>query len=156
MPEQPGTINQLIQQVVHHVQSHHPEALDLVFDSLRVDINEQVLAGAMAILSSDIDQLSWFCGYFAGEINCCEDNYKPHHPITNLAKILMKSGMQPFVDFTPYPGCRLVIANTAKLESLPEDVKAVVMEVFDLIETPDKQMQQMNDAILQELVVGGE
>ena len=57
---------------------------------------------------------------------------------------------------TPYPGCRLVIANVKKFESLPENVKAVVMEVFELIETPDKQMQQMNDAILQELVVSGE
>ncbi len=104
MPDKPCTINQLIQQVVHHCQSRHPEALDLVFDTLRVDINEQVLDGAMAVLSSDIDQLSWLCGYFAGEINCSEDNHKPHHPITDLAKILIESGMQPFIDFTPYPG----------------------------------------------------
>jgi len=121
MPEQPSTINHLIQQVVHHVQSRHPEALDLVFDSLPVNINEQVLTGTLATIEKDIDTLSWFCGYFAGEINHSEDNEVPRHPITDLAKIFIEAGagMQPFIDFTPYPGCRLVIANTAKFESLP-------------------------------------
>ncbi|GEM_PF-705122 len=174
---QSGTINQLIQQVVYHCQTRHPEGLDNIFDTLPVDINEQVLAGAIAILSSDIDALSWFCGYLAGEINYSEDNHRPFHPISFLASILinysednhrpfhpisflasilLKAGMELFVDFTPYPGCRLVIANTAKFESLPQEVKDVVQEVFNLIATPDEQMQQMNDALLQELVVSGE
>jgi len=32
----------------------------------------------------------------------------------------------------------------------------VLQEVFNFVETPDKQMQQLNDALMQELVVGGE
>jgi len=152
----PEKTDKLVEQVVRFCKEHHPEALDQIFDSLPVNINEQVLEATIAILSSDINQLSWFCGYFAGEINCSEDNHKLHHPITNLAKILMSAGMQPFIDFTPYPGCRLVIANTAKFESLPQSIKGVVEEVFNLMATPDHQMKQMNDALMQELVVSGE
>jgi len=153
---QSGTINQLIQQVAYHCQTRHPEGLDDIFDTLPVNISEQVLTGAIAILSSDIDALSWFCGYLAGEINYSEDNHRPFHPISFLASILLKGGIELFVDFTPYPGCRLVIANTAKFESLPQEVKGLVQEVFNLIATPDEQMQQMNHALLQELVVSGE
>ncbi|MBR8840437.1 MAG: hypothetical protein DSM106950_42250 [Stigonema ocellatum SAG 48.90 = DSM 106950] len=153
---QPDAIDQLIEQVVHHCQTRHPEALDNIFDNLPVSINEQVLESTLAILSSDINQFSWFCGYMAGEINRTEDNYKPRHPIAELSKILIAAGMQPFIDFTPYPGCRLVIANVKKFESLPEDVLAVVREVFDFVKTPDQQIQEINDALLQELVISGE
>ncbi len=86
----------------------------------------------------------------ASEINHTLDNHQPHHPIASLSKVLILSDMQPFVDFTPYPGCRLIIANTMKFEALPGSVKALVQKAFDLMETPDK---QMNNALLQELVV---
>lgn len=66
----------------------------------------------------------------ASEVNSKVDFHQPHHPMTELAKILILSGLQPFIDFTPYPGCRLVIANTKKFEGLPASVKAVVQKAF--------------------------
>jgi len=73
-------------------------------------------------LTGDIDTLAWFCGYIALEINRSEDNHKLHHPIKLLSKLLIKHGMQPFTDFSPYPGCQLIIINTKKFTTLPEQV----------------------------------
>ena len=150
-------INNLVEQVVRHCKERRPEVLDQIFDSLSTseyqNITVELLEEISASLQNDTDTLSWFCGYMAFEINCSEDNHQPNHPITELAKILILSGMEPFTDFTPYPGCRLVIANTQKFEGLPASVKAVVQKAFDLMETPDKQMEQMNNALLSELIV---
>ncbi|MDF5725365.1 MAG: hypothetical protein PUP91_33930 [Rhizonema sp. PD37] len=46
----------------------------------------------------------------------------------HLSSVVRVSASQilSFIDFTPYPGCRLVIANVKKFESLPEDVEVVV------------------------------
>jgi hypothetical protein len=100
-----------------------------------------------------IDTLSWFCGYIASEINRTEDNQKPHHPITKLSKTLITLGMEPFTDFMPYPGCRIVILNSEKFESLPEEVQAIVQQAFDVTESSSEEAQRVNDALLQELVV---
>lgn len=89
----------------------------------------------------------------ASEINRTEDNQKPHHPIAELSKTLITSGMEPFTDFMPYPGCRIVILNSEKFESLPESVQAVVQQAFNIKESTGKEAQRINDALLQELVV---
>ncbi|MEH2207148.1 MAG: hypothetical protein V7K53_24270 [Nostoc sp.] len=120
---------------------------------LPVNLNQRVVTGILAALQKDIDTLSWFCGYMASEINGSEDNQKPHHPIAELSKTLIKSGMEPFTDFMPYPGCRIVILNSEKFESLPESVQAVVQQAFDIKESTGKEAQRINDALLQELVV---
>ena len=62
-------------------------------------------------------------------------------------------GMEPFTDFMPYPGCRIVILNSEKFESLPESVQAVVQQAFDIKESTGEEAQRINDALLQELVV---
>ena len=150
-------IDELIKRVVRHCKERHPEALDEIFDNLPAleyqHLSKQFLEDVSAFLHQDVDTKAWLCGYMASEINRSEDNHRPFHPITKLAKILIEAGMEPFTDFTPYPGCRLVIANTTKFESLPPSVKAVVQQVFDMVETQDTQMQQMNDALLAEMVV---
>ncbi|MHC5830647.1 MAG: hypothetical protein ACYT04_85555, partial [Nostoc sp.] len=101
----------------------------------------------------DIDTLSWFCGYMASEINRTQDNQKPHHPIAELSKTLITSGMEPFSDFMPYPGCRLVILNSEKFESLPESIQAIVQQAFDIRESSSEEAHRINNALLQELTV---
>lgn len=90
-----------------------------------------VLAGTINALTDDIDTLAWFCGYTASEINRSEDNHKPHHPITLLSKLLIKFGMQPFSDFMPYLGCRIVILNADKFESLAAGAQTSFADVWD-------------------------
>jgi hypothetical protein len=147
--------------VVCYCRQRRPEALDKIFDSLPVNrttqeykrVSQQVLAAALAQLQGDIDTLGWFCGYFAGEINRTEDNHRPRHSIAELSKLLITSGMELFTDFAPYPGCRIVILNPDKFESLPEEIQAIVQQAFDVTEQSGEEAQQINDALLQELTV---
>jgi hypothetical protein len=150
---QPTKIDKLIESAVRSCHKRHPEALDKIFDNLPVKLNKQVLDGTIAALEKDIDSLSWLCGYFASEINSTSDNDKPYHPITLLSKLLIKSGMQPFIDFMPYIGCRISILNTEKFEALPHRVQAAVQEAFDVVETNGEEAQRINDALLRELEV---
>jgi hypothetical protein len=152
-----SNINQIVNSIVYYCKQRAPEALDKIFDNLPVgsepDINQQLLQGIIISLQGDVDSLAWLCGYMSSEINCTEDNHRSFHPITELSKILIEVGMKPFIDFTPYLGCRLIIANTEKFEALPQQVKAVVEQMFSVMESDGKQAQLMNDALLQELVV---
>jgi hypothetical protein len=148
--------DKLIESVVRYCHKRHPEALDKIFDNLPVELNKKLLASTVTVLSGDTDTLAWFCGYFAGAINCSEDNQKPHHPITLLSKLLIKYGMQPFSDFMPYPGCRLVILNTEKFGALPAEVQAAVQQAYEVTETIGEEAQRVNNALLQELVVAVE
>lgn len=150
---QPTKIDKLIESAVRYCHKQDPEALDSIFDYLPVNLNQRVVTGILAALQKDIDTLSWFCGYMASEINRTEDNQKPHHPIAELSKTLITSGMEPFTDFMPYPGCRIVILNSEKFQSLPESVQAMVQQAFDIKESTGKEAQRINDALLQELVV---
>ncbi|BAZ71275.1 hypothetical protein NIES4106_60720 (plasmid) [Fischerella sp. NIES-4106] len=150
---QPTKIDKLIESVVHYCHKRHPEALDQIFDTLPVNLNKQLVAGTVAALSGDTDTLAWFCGYMASAINRSEDNQKPHHPITLLSKLLIKHQMQPFSDFMPYPGSRLVILNTEKFAVLPTEVQAAVQQAYEVTETTGEEAQRVNNALLEELVV---
>jgi hypothetical protein len=150
---QPTKIDKLVESAVRYCHKRHPESLDQIFDNLPVKLNQQVLNGTVAALKKDIDSLSWLCGYFASEINSTSDNDKPYHPITLLSKLLIKSGMQPFVDFMPYIGCRISILNNDKFEALPPRVQAAVKEAFDVVETSGEEAQRINEALLRELEV---
>ena len=150
---QPTKIDKIVESAVYFCNNRHPEALDKIFDNLPVKLNEQVLYGTITALEKDIDSLSWLCGYFAGEINRTEDNQKPRHSIAELSKLLITLGMEPFGDFAPYPGCRIVILNTDKFESLPEEVQAIVQQAFNVTEQSGEEAQRINDALLQELTV---
>ncbi|MEH2096895.1 hypothetical protein [Nostoc sp.] len=150
---QPTKIDKLVESAVRYCHKRQPEALDKIFDNLPVKLNQQVLDGTVAALKKDIDSLSWLCGYFASEINSTSDNDKSYHPITLLSKLLIKSGMQPFVDFMPYIGCRISILNNDKFEALPPRVQAAVKEAFDVVETSGEEAQRINEALLRELEV---
>lgn len=150
---QPTKIDKLVESAVRYCQQRQPEALDQIFDNLPVKLNQQVVTGILAAFQGDIDSLSWLCGYFASEINSTSDNDKPYHPITLLSKLLIKSGMQPFVDFMPYIGCRISMLNNDKFEALPPRVQAAVKEAFDVVETSGEEAQRINEALLRELEV---
>lgn len=150
---QPTKIDKLIESAVRYCHKRNPESLDQIFDYLPVNLNQQVLDGTVAALEKDIDNLSWLCGYFASEINSSSDNDKPYHPIMLLSKLLITSGMQPFVDFMPYVGCRISILNNEKFEALPPKVQAAVKEAFDVTETSGEEAQRINEALLRELSV---
>ncbi|MEJ6487789.1 hypothetical protein N0Y54_42230 [Nostoc punctiforme UO1] len=150
---QPTKTDKLVESAVRYCHKRHPEALDSIFDNLPVNLNQRVVTGILAALQKDIDTLSWFCGYMASEINRSEDNQKPHHPIAELSKTLITSGMEPFTDFMPYPGCRIVILNSEKFEALPPRVQAAVKEAFDVVETSGEEAQRRNEALLRELEV---
>jgi hypothetical protein len=107
----PPKKDKLVKQVVRHCRNRCPEKLDKIFDALQVGrtqaehqrIAYKLLTLSIAALNDDIESASWFCAYFAVEINHVLDNEK-HGPIEKLSQILIKSQMQPFVDFVPYPG----------------------------------------------------
>ena len=149
---QPSQINKLVEQTLNHCRKQNPEGLDRIFDKLPVEFNKKILAGVLADLDDDTDNLAWFCGYLAGEVNRSEDNGKPRHPISLLSKILIKYGMRPFEDFSPDPGCRLMILNAQKFEALPEDIQALVKGTFKIIERTGEEAKQINDALLKELM----
>lgn len=143
--------NKLIKNAVDYCRKQNPEKLDKIFDNLSIEINRKILKGILTDLHDDTDNLAWFCGYLAGEVNRTSDNNKPRHPITLLSKILMKHGMQEFKDFSPYPGCRIIIGNTEKFEALPEKVQMLVQDSFKLIERSTEEAKQINDALLKEI-----
>ncbi|AFZ27260.1 hypothetical protein Cylst_5226 [Cylindrospermum stagnale PCC 7417] len=142
----------LAESAVGYCQQRNPESLDKIFDNQPVQLNQQLLPKLIAALKPDADALSWLCGYFCSEINCTEDNQKLHHPITKLSRLLISAGMEPFEDFTPYPGCRLVV-NAEKFQSLPADIQQQVHQFFDINETTGEEAQRINQAMLQELMV---
>jgi hypothetical protein len=86
------------------------------------------------------------------EITTREESDRPL-PITQLAKKLIEAGMEPFEDFVPCPNRRLVIINDEKAETLPAELQAELKERFDLREASDEELDQMNEAIRQELTV---
>ncbi|MGB6296546.1 MAG: hypothetical protein WBF90_10210 [Rivularia sp. (in: cyanobacteria)] len=145
-------INEIVEIAVGCCYQRNPELLDEIFDDLPVEINKQILSGTVTALQGDIDSTAWFCGYFAGAINRSEDNEKPHL-IVLLSKMLIKNGMEAFVDFSPYPGHRLVIINTEKFAALPPKTKALMQEAFDVNEASGEEVLRINNAILEELVV---
>ena len=70
-----------------------------------------------------------------------------------VSKLLIKHGMKAFADFAPYPGRRLMILNTDKFSVLPDKVKVLMQEAFDVAEKTDEEAKRINDALLEELVV---
>lgn len=148
---QPCILREVVERAVRYCHQRCPEALDQIFDNLPVTLNEQVLYATVTALEKDIDSLSWLCGYFASEINSTSDNDKPYHPITLLSKLLIQFGMQPFVDFMPYVGCRISILDAEKFAALPHSVQLAVKEAFEVVETTEEEAQRINDAILREL-----
>lgn len=152
--------SKLIERMVHYCQKRNPEALDRLLDSVHMGHTAQeserlsysLTHGTVTQIQSDIDTLSWFCGYMASEINRSEDNDRSL-PVTGLAKKLIQAGMQPFEDFAPYPGRRLVIINDEKVKTLPEALQTELRASFDLTETSGEEFDQINEAIRQELIV---
>ncbi len=156
----PTDADKLVERMVHHCQKRNPEALDRLLDSVHVGrapresehLSYVLTHGTLAQIESDIETLSWFCGYMCDEINTREDGNQPL-PVTQLAKKLIEAGMEPFEDFVPYPGRRLVIINDEKAETLPEELRTELREMFDLRKASGEELYQMNEAIAQELMV---
>lgn len=146
-------IGNLVRLAVNYGRRRSPELLDRIFDNQPASLNQQIMEGIVAVLQSDIDSLGWFCGYVASEINRTEDNQNTHQPIAELSKTLIRAGMKPFTDFLPYPGCRIVILNAEKFALLPDGVKAMLQQGFDVSEKTPEQTHQINDALLEELIV---
>jgi hypothetical protein len=158
---QPTETNRLwVERVVRYCQKRSPEALDRVFDSLTKGCtitegewrSEQVITGTLTQIA-DLDTLAWFCGYMAGEINRREDNQRDHLPLTHLSKQLAECGLQPFIDFVPYPGQRLVILSVEKVAALPPELRVELEEKFDLLEKSGEELQQVNEALIEEFIV---
>jgi hypothetical protein len=159
---QPAAINQQwVERVVRYCQKRSPEALDRVFDAMTKGCtltegewrSEQVITGTLAQISADLDTLAWFCGYMAGEINRREDNQREHLPLTHLSKQLVEWGFQPFLDFVPYPGQRIVILSVEKVTALPPELQDELAAQFDLIEKSGEELRQVNEALVQEFAV---
>lgn len=150
---QPTKLDKLIQQAADSCRRREPEALDKIFDNLPVEMNNKVLKGTLRELNKDIDSLSWLCGYFASEINSSDDNNKPRQPIILLSKLLMKYNLAPFIDFMPYTGCRIHIIDTDKFDALPVKVRKTINGAFEVLERSTEEAQQINDALLAEILV---
>lgn len=152
-----------IQEIIKYCQQRNPEALDQIFDSLPQNNptqSQQVVNQIIAQLS-DLDTLAWFCSYMASEINSSQDSDRPYLPIKELSKTLILLGMQPFVDFVPYHGRRIVILEPEKFSALPESVQSKLKQAFEfsvLLRRYRKgrsgeELFQINEAVRQELEV---
>jgi hypothetical protein len=140
----------LAESAIKYCEKRSPEKLDTIFDYQPPEINHQICAKLIAVL--DIDTIAWFCGYLASEINYTEDNNKPH-PIGELSGFLISLGFKLFEDFSPYPGRRLLIANTEKFQSLPQETQDKINQFFEIHSKSSEEAQQINNAILQELQI---
>jgi hypothetical protein len=140
----------LAESAISYCQQRYPEALDNIFDNYPPAFNQQIFKKVIAELQTDIDILSWFCGYLASEINVSEDNYKPH-PISELSGLLISCGMELLEDFSPSPARRLVIGNIEKFKALPPEIQDQVNQFFQIQEKSSEEAQQINNAILQKL-----
>ncbi|MEA5553284.1 hypothetical protein VB713_20295 [Anabaena cylindrica UHCC 0172] len=140
----------LAESAIRYCHQRYPEALDNIFDNHSPEFNRPIFSKVIAALQTDIDTLSWFCGYLASEINTSEDNRKAH-PISELSGLLISCGMELFEDFSPYPGRRLVIGNAEKFQSLPQEIQDRVNQFFVVKPTSSEEAQQINNAILQKL-----
>jgi len=149
---QRSKLDRLADLTIRHCQQRNPQALDRIFNHQSPAHNQDLLAQVIPVLYSDLDTISWLCGYLASEINQIEDNNKPH-PICELSRLLISVGMKLFEDFVPYPGRRIIIANTEKFEALPQDIQDRVYQLFDIHETSSEETQLINDAMLQELIL---
>jgi hypothetical protein len=148
--------NTLISRIHHHCHNRSPEALDLIFDALPQNdeaLSCQIISAIVAQLGNDLDSLSWLCGYMASEISCSEDNQRPHLPLVALSRWLITLGFQPFSDFVPYPGRRLIILDIDRFEALPAAVQAEIRDSFSLLERSSEEVQQVNESLRQELCV---
>lgn len=142
-------MNRIIEAAIQYCQRRSPEQLDYIFDNLPIDHETlQAIAGRL-----DIDTLAWLCSYLCSEINYTQDNYKAKHSIAELSKLLIQAGMQAFVDFMPYPTCRIIIMDVDKFESLPLEIQYQVAATFKLQEVSGEEADQINTALLQELTV---
>ena len=152
--------SKLLERMVRYCQKRNPEALDHLLNSVHVGhtahnserLSYVLTHGVIEQVQSDLDTLSWFCRYMASEINRSEDNYGAL-PVTKLARKLIEAGMQPFEDFAPYLGRRLVVINDEKVKTLPDALQAELKASFDLTETSGEEFSQINEAIRQELIV---
>ncbi|PHJ69107.1 hypothetical protein VF14_02920 [Nostoc linckia z18] len=150
---QPSKLEKLVEYAAGYCQQRSPENLDGIFDNVPSSVSQQVMIGALAALEKDIDSQGWFCGYIASEINRTEDNQKPYHPIAGLSKTLIALGMKPFADFLPYPGCRILVLNSKKFQELPEKIRDMVQQAFEVVERSPEEAHQINNALMQELNV---
>jgi hypothetical protein len=154
--KQPQQADQRIDRIVRYCHKRSPEALDRVFDTLPHNdehLSQQIIAATVAQLRTDLDTLSWFCGYMASEINHSEDSDRAHLPLTSLSAKLITLGFQPFIDFVPYPGRRIIILDADRFAALPVSIQAEIKVAFDLMEQSGEQVQQVNEALSQELFV---
>jgi len=147
------SLDHLVQLAISYCQQRFPEGLNTIFDNQPPGINQQILIQVCLLLKDDINTSAWFCGYMSSEINCTEDNHKESHPITELSYLLISIGMEPFNDFTPYLGCRLIINNIEKFYALPVEIKNKVYDLFNLKEISNQGVQEMNNALIQEWIV---
>jgi hypothetical protein len=90
---------------------------------------------------------------YGTEISCSADNDSPYLLLTALSRRLITLGFQPFSDFVPYPGRQLIILDTDRFEALPATVQAEIRAAFYLLECSGEQVQQVNEALRQELCV---
>ena len=146
--------DRLIDRIVRYCHKRDPEALDRIFDSLPQNdehLSQQIITATVAQLGIDLDTLSWFCGYMASEINRSEDCDRAHLPLIALSAKLITLDVQPFVDFVPYPGRRIIILDVERFAALPAPIQAEIKAAFALLERSGEQVQQVNEALRQEL-----
>jgi BarA-like signal transduction histidine kinase len=154
-------VEQIVDRIVRLCQKRSPEALDKIFDTMHVGLTQteaenlsmQVTQLTTAALRADSDTLAWWCGYMASEINSSADNNRQNLRITMLSRTLIDVGLMPFQDFVPYPGRRLILVDSARFATLPPSLQQAMHDLFDMDEKTGEEVDQINEAIRQELVV---
>jgi hypothetical protein len=154
-PPQKTPFDHLVDRIQRYCQKRSPEALDRVFHALPqndAQYSHRVLVATAAQLAPDLDSIGWFCSYLASEVNHAEDSDR-YLAIGQLCSTLILLGFEPFADFMPYPGQRIVILETEKFEALPQSIQAKLNHLFEIQQKAGEEFEKINEAIRQELIV---
>lgn len=129
-----------------------PEVLDQILASVDSGSQESLtfVGSVLESLEDSPDELAWMCGYMADEINQSGD--KPGN-ITNLSRKLIDAGLEPFQDFVPYPGRRILFLDEARFNNLSAALKREVTAHFATWGASAEELKVMNEALMKEHLV---
>lgn len=109
-----------------------------------------MIAGVLKGLKDDADSIGWLCGYMASEINTQTDNHRQDLLITTISQLLVKAGWQPFTDFVPLPGNRLLVCDQNLVKFLPPKIRAVLENFASISARGREEVGKIIDALKSE------
>ena len=133
------------------VNARCPEELNQIFGDVTPGSTEalDLLQGVLDGFGECPEELAWFCGYVADEID--ESGDEPGD-ITNLSRKLIDGGLKPYKEFAPYPNGRLLILDhEATFKKLDSALVQEIRDEFGIQETTSSEVRNEINAMTKEI-----